>query len=242
MAQLHPGRARECRVARASRLPLPLRLRHRRAGGTEDRQVRDRPFPARPELAASDAARPPFGRGRARGPTESDGCLVTLGRSPGRLTAGHCLDRWSAEWNGALLLTSWRAVLTFQPLTCAVHVVAGAAREAGSWLSVLALAACVASALTLALTSARQEPQPLQARTEIACGTPAHARSCARNVALEAAVAIAVATDGPCTRWDSGWRAEASSAGTIHPRPIGHHWRGTSIADLQTGQATLRLA
>jgi hypothetical protein len=51
--------------------------------------------------------------------------------------------------------------------TVAVHVVARATRGAGAWLSVLALSACLASAMALALTSARQEPEPLGATTEI---------------------------------------------------------------------------
>jgi hypothetical protein len=107
------------------------------------------------------------------------------------------------------------AVLTFQPLTVATHMVARAAREAGAWLSVLLLAAFLAAAMTLALTSARQEAEPLRATTDIESGSPADARLCARKVASEATVSTGLDLDGPYVPNGIPDGADAWSAGKI---------------------------
>ena len=108
------------------------------------------------------------------------------------------------------------AVLTNPPLSRAAHMSMHAGREAGGWLFVLALSASLASAMTLALASARHEPEALGATMRIESGSQADDRSCAKSVVPEASMLTAPDTAGPYV--PDG--ADAWAAGKIRLDPL----------------------
>ena len=112
------------------------------------------------------------------------------------------------------------AVLTNPPLSRAAHMSMHAAREAGGWLFVLALSASLASAMTLALVSARHEPEPIGASMRIESGSQADYWSCAREVVREASMLTAPDTAGPYVPDGIPDGADAWAAGKIRLDPL----------------------
>ena len=112
------------------------------------------------------------------------------------------------------------AVLTNPPLSRAAHMSMHAAREAGGWLFVLALSASLASAITLALASARHEPELLGATMRIESGSQADDRSCARSVIHEASMLTAPDSVGPYVPDGIPDGADAWAAGKIRLDPL----------------------
>jgi hypothetical protein len=112
------------------------------------------------------------------------------------------------------------AVLTNPLLSRAAHMSMHAGREAGGWLLVLALSACLASAMTLALASARHQPEPLGATMRIESGSHADDRSCARSVVHESSMLTAPDIAGPYVPDGIPDGADAWAAGKIRLGPL----------------------
>jgi hypothetical protein len=124
-------------------------------------------------------------------------------------------------------------VLTNPPPSRAAHMSIQAGREAGGWLLVLALSASLASVMTLALASARHEPEPLGATMRIASGSLADYWSCARDVVREASMLNAPDTAGPYVPDGIPDGADAWAAGKIRLDPLddtasGACWRAAA--------------
>jgi len=112
------------------------------------------------------------------------------------------------------------AVLANPPLSRAAHISVQAGREAGGWLLVLALSASLASAMTLALARARDEPELLGATVTIESGSLANYWSCAREVVREASRLTAQDTAGPYVPDGIPDGADAWAAGKIRRDPL----------------------
>jgi hypothetical protein len=117
---------------------------------------------------------------------------------------------------GAHLMRKLSAVLTNPPLSRAAHTSIHAGREAGGWLFVLALSASLASAMTLALASARHELEPPGATMRIESGD----RSCARTFVHEASMLTTPDIAGPYVPDGIPDGADAWSAGKIRLDPL----------------------
>ena len=131
------------------------------------------------------------------------------------------------------------AVLTNPPISRVAHMSMRAGREAGGWLFVLALSASLASAMTLALASARHEPEPLGATIRVESGSQADDRSCPRSVVPETSMFTAPDTAGPYVPDGIPDGADAWAAGKIRLDPLDDMARGACWRAAANEQAAL---